>query len=247
MEHLDVLRLNGFDVEVDENAGLGERVKLTAQPVSRDTVFDVGGEHLPPYPKAAQPDQKLMIRGVPGADLEELVEMIATSGGAEVVRPTKARRMFASRACRKSVMIGKALNHKQMTTVRKRARRSFLRSSAVEALCRKADPATGGDDDTSLHEQILQHMGGMEQPWVRLCLAQQLVRSGPLLTDPRRALAQACPHGRPTMRWVSQVGHRWLSAASREPKSSRKCRPWKGFESVGNMTATEPGTASGRN
>ncbi|KWU43745.1 hypothetical protein RHOSPDRAFT_13742, partial [Rhodotorula sp. JG-1b] len=116
MEHLDMLRLNGFDVEVDENAGVGERVKLTAQPVSRDTVFDVG-------------------------DLEELVEMIATSGGTEVVRPTKARRMFASRACRKSVMIGKALNHKQMTT-------------------------------------ILQHMGGMEQPW-------------------------ACPHGRPTMRWVS--------------------------------------------
>lgn len=45
MEHLDVLRLNGFEVEVDENAGVGERVKLTAQPVSRDTVFDVGGEH----------------------------------------------------------------------------------------------------------------------------------------------------------------------------------------------------------
>jgi DNA mismatch repair ATPase MutL len=82
-----------------------------------------------------------MIRGVPGADLEELVEMIATSGGAEVVRPTKARRMFASRACRKSVMIGKALNHKQMTTVRNElARRSFLRSSALE-LCRKTDPA----------------------------------------------------------------------------------------------------------
>lgn len=55
MEHLDVLRLNGFDVEVDENAGVGERVKLTAQPVSRDTVFDVGGEHLPPDPEPAQP------------------------------------------------------------------------------------------------------------------------------------------------------------------------------------------------
>ncbi|GAA5987368.1 hypothetical protein JCM10908_001929 [Rhodotorula pacifica] len=115
MEHIDILRLNGFDVDVDESAGVGERVKLTAQPVSKDTVFDI-------------------------ADLEELVELIANSGGAEVVRPTKARRMFASRACRKSVMIGKALNNAQMTT-------------------------------------ILRHMGGMEQPW-------------------------ACPHGRPTMRWV---------------------------------------------
>ncbi|GAA5881569.1 hypothetical protein JCM3774_005352 [Rhodotorula dairenensis] len=127
MEHVDVLRLNGFDVQIDEDAGVGERVKLTAQPVSRDTVFDVG-------------------------DLEELVELIATSGGSEVARPTKARRMFASRACRKSVMIGKALNHKQMTT-------------------------------------ILQHMGQMEQPW-------------------------ACPHGRPTMRWLASVGCGRAAAAA---------------------------------
>lgn len=44
MEHVDILRLNGFDVYVDEDAGVGERVKLTAQPVSKDTVFDVGGQ-----------------------------------------------------------------------------------------------------------------------------------------------------------------------------------------------------------
>ncbi|GAA6017569.1 hypothetical protein JCM8202_000336 [Rhodotorula sphaerocarpa] len=119
MEHTDTLRLNGFEVAIDENADVGERVKLTAQPVSRETVFDIG-------------------------DLEELVELIATGSGSEVVRPTKARRMFASRACRKSVMIGRALNHNQMAT-------------------------------------ILQHMGGMDQPW-------------------------ACPHGRPTMRWLASVG-----------------------------------------
>lgn len=43
MEHIDVLRMNGFEVVVDENADVGERVKLAAQPVSRETVFDVGG------------------------------------------------------------------------------------------------------------------------------------------------------------------------------------------------------------
>lgn len=44
MEHIDILRLNGFDVDVDESAGVGERVKLTAQPVSKDTVFDIAGK-----------------------------------------------------------------------------------------------------------------------------------------------------------------------------------------------------------
>ncbi|GAA5905773.1 hypothetical protein JCM8208_000892 [Rhodotorula glutinis] len=118
MEHVDLLRLNGFDVLVDEDADVGERVKLIAQPVSKDTVFDTG-------------------------DLEELVDLIGSRSGNEIVRPSKARRMFASRACRKSVMIGKALNVKQMT-------------------------------------QILRNMAAMDQPW-------------------------ACPHGRPTMRWLANM------------------------------------------
>lgn len=36
----------------------------------------------------------------------------------EMVRCSKARSMFASRACRKSIMIGKSLTHGQMTKVR---------------------------------------------------------------------------------------------------------------------------------
>ncbi|GAA6010657.1 hypothetical protein JCM11491_003013 [Sporobolomyces phaffii] len=119
IEHLDLLRLNGYDVVVDEDADVGERVKLLAQPVSNKTVFDI-------------------------ADFEELLDLISTRAGNEVVRPSKTRKMFASRACRKSVMIGKALNSKQMT-------------------------------------MIVRHMGGMDQPW-------------------------ACPHGRPTMRWLAGLG-----------------------------------------
>lgn len=46
MEHVDLLRFNGFDVLVDEDADVGERVKLIAQPVSKDTVFDTGGACL---------------------------------------------------------------------------------------------------------------------------------------------------------------------------------------------------------
>lgn len=45
MENLDVLRSNGFEVVIDDDApvGHGERVKLVAQPVSKGTTFTVKG------------------------------------------------------------------------------------------------------------------------------------------------------------------------------------------------------------
>lgn len=53
------------------------------------------------------------------ADLEQLLHMLSDSSRPEgqMVRCTKARTMFAMRACRKSVMIGKALTKAQMVTV----------------------------------------------------------------------------------------------------------------------------------
>ncbi|KAK4700264.1 DNA mismatch repair protein PMS2, partial [Phenoliferia sp. Uapishka_3] len=92
LDNIKILKMNGFEVLVDEEAAVGQRVKLTAQPVSKDTVWGV-------------------------EDLEELLDKIISSATGEVVRPTKTRKMFASRACRKSVMIGKALTKNQMTSV----------------------------------------------------------------------------------------------------------------------------------
>jgi DNA mismatch repair protein PMS2 len=45
MENLDVLRQNGFEVEVDGEgeSGQGCRLKLIAQPISKSTIFDVKG------------------------------------------------------------------------------------------------------------------------------------------------------------------------------------------------------------
>ena len=117
MEHLDILELNGFNVRVDESAGVGSRVQLLAQPVSGNTSWDV-------------------------SDLEELLHLINERGSNEVVRPSKTRRMMASRACRMSTMIGDGLTTKQMS-------------------------------------RIVTQMGTMDQPW-------------------------ACPHGRPTMRWLAR-------------------------------------------
>ncbi|KAH9458167.1 hypothetical protein MJO28_005235 [Puccinia striiformis f. sp. tritici] len=117
MDHLDLLELNGFSVQVDESARVGGRVHLLAQPVSGNTSWGV-------------------------SDLEELLHLINERGSNEVVRPSKTRRMFASRACRMSTMIGDGLTTKQMS-------------------------------------RIVKQMGTMDQPW-------------------------ACPHGRPTMRWLAR-------------------------------------------
>ncbi|KAG0703402.1 hypothetical protein DFH29DRAFT_916996 [Suillus ampliporus] len=119
VENIDVLKRNGFEVvrqggEDDEEG----RLHLVAQPVSKDTVFNT-------------------------KDLEELIHLMHDRPVGTMVRCSKARAMFAMRACRKSVMIGKALSTTGMTS-------------------------------------IVQHMSTMDQPW-------------------------NCPHGRPTMRHVSDL------------------------------------------
>ncbi|WVQ70875.1 hypothetical protein IAR50_000400 [Cryptococcus sp. DSM 104548] len=94
MENMPILNANGFDVLVDEDkpAGRGERISLKAMPVSKDTTFDF-------------------------KDLEQLLHLLSDSSrpSGQMVRCSKARAMFASRACRKSVMIGKALTRNQMS------------------------------------------------------------------------------------------------------------------------------------
>ncbi|RAH72666.1 ATP-binding mismatch repair protein PMS1 [Aspergillus aculeatinus CBS 121060] len=98
IENQAALEKNGFVVEVDDSGDepIGRRCRLVSLPLSKEVVF---GER----------------------DLEELIvllsEMPATSGSEEVPRPTKVRKMFAMRACRSSIMIGKNLTTKQMQRV----------------------------------------------------------------------------------------------------------------------------------
>jgi DNA mismatch repair protein PMS2 len=93
-ENLTILEKNGFKVQLDESGDepVGSRCQLLALPLSRETTFTL-------------------------ADLEELVSILgegASQGCGIVPRPSKVRKMFAMRACRSSVMIGKALPQKQM-------------------------------------------------------------------------------------------------------------------------------------
>ncbi|KAJ4482401.1 DNA mismatch repair protein [Lentinula aciculospora] len=108
LENLDVLKLNGFELEVggdtqevgddiemrDDNrqSPTYRQLRLVAQPVSKSTVFDM-------------------------RDLEELIQLLHDRSTGQTVRCSKARAMFAMRACRKSVMIGMPLTKSQMSTV----------------------------------------------------------------------------------------------------------------------------------
>ena len=109
LEHLPALAANGFAVEavLDGSETVGNRCRLRTLPLSRETTFDL-------------------------TDLEELIALLGDhhhhhhedDGGngsighlTAVPRPAKVRKMFAMRACRSSIMIGKALSRRQMATV----------------------------------------------------------------------------------------------------------------------------------
>eukprot|EP00741_Cyanophora_paradoxa_P000117 tig00000057_g112.t1 len=92
-EHRDAFVKNGFELEFDEEAPPGRRVRLKARPQSKDVTFG--------------PDDVLEIV----AALREGVEPGA------VPRPSRVRAMLASRACRSAIMIGDPLAVPEMTRV----------------------------------------------------------------------------------------------------------------------------------
>ena len=94
LNYPDALVKNGFTVETDESGKLpvGQRCRLTSIPMSKEVVFN-------------------------SRDLEELLALLSERVGSEIPRPTKVRRMFAMRACRSSIMVGKNLTHKRMEKV----------------------------------------------------------------------------------------------------------------------------------
>ncbi|XP_060950484.1 mismatch repair endonuclease PMS2 isoform X2 [Limanda limanda] len=88
LENIEIFRKNGFEFLVEEDAQVMERVKLLSLPTSKNWTFGP-------------------------ADIEELVFMLSDSPGV-MCRPSRVRQMFASRACRKSIMIGTALSVSEM-------------------------------------------------------------------------------------------------------------------------------------
>jgi len=89
LDNLEIFHKNGFKFEIDETAPPTQKVKLISKPLSKNWTF--GKE-----------------------DIDELLFMLQDAPEGTMCRPSRVRSMFASRACRKSVMIGTALNTPNM-------------------------------------------------------------------------------------------------------------------------------------
>jgi DNA mismatch repair protein PMS2 len=94
IENRAALETNGFVVMVDESGDVpvGQRCQVVSLPLSRETTFSL-------------------------SDLEELLSLLSEHPSGSAPRPSKVRKMFAMRACRSSIMIGRTLTHKQMGKV----------------------------------------------------------------------------------------------------------------------------------
>lgn len=117
--NVEIFERNGFKIKIDEEAPPGKKCRLLSVPFSKSTTFDV-------------------------KDIHELIYLIDSHPGNPNVKVSKVRSMFAMRACRSSIMIGKPLTPKIMDTV-------------------------------------VKHLGKLDKPW-------------------------NCPHGRPTMRHLVNLG-----------------------------------------
>lgn len=111
IENNPTLLKNGFLVSVDQSGDfpVGQRCRLLSLPMSREVTFDVKDLEelialLADSPVASCPDPASPAGRTPGARMMQHT----------VPRPSKVRRMFAMRACRSSVMVGKALSRAQM-------------------------------------------------------------------------------------------------------------------------------------
>lgn len=96
IENTEAIEANGFKIHVDTsgNEPVGSRCQVLALPLSRETTFTL-------------------------QDLEELISLLGdeSSESKHIPRPSKVKKMFAMRACRGSIMIGKPLTHGQMETL----------------------------------------------------------------------------------------------------------------------------------
>lgn len=91
IDNEEEFKRHGFCFAINHAGVPGDRISLAAVPVSKNTVFSE-------------------------ADVHELIAKMQHVGATHA-RPSKIAKMFASRACRMSIMFGKPLSTQEMTRV----------------------------------------------------------------------------------------------------------------------------------
>ncbi|EDV28247.1 uncharacterized protein TRIADDRAFT_21244 [Trichoplax adhaerens] len=93
MDNVNIFEKNGFSFSIDPDAPPTKRIKMTSVPYGRGCIFNE-------------------------EDVQEMIMMLTDMPGV-MCRPTTVSRMFATRSCRRSIMIGTALNTSQMKKILK--------------------------------------------------------------------------------------------------------------------------------
>ena len=108
IEHQSALEANGFLVSVDEEAMVGERCQLISLPLSKEVTFELRDlEELISLISESPPPSSFPAGAVNATSAQTALQR-------HIPRPSRVRKMFAMRACRSSVMIGKSLAKAQM-------------------------------------------------------------------------------------------------------------------------------------
>jgi DNA mismatch repair protein PMS2 len=149
LQHADTFRANGFEFgDAAAAAEQGTRLCLTAVPFSKNTTFgaadvtellallDGGAAHAP---APAAPGSG------PFGSLED-----------GVVRPSRVRAMLAMRACRCSIMIGRALDTQQART---------CCACMCARLCARAHLTATAVPVPAQMERVLLHLSELKAPW----------------------------------------------------------------------------------
>jgi|TARA_B110000208_G_C11627200_1_gene379490 DNA mismatch repair protein PMS2 len=94
IDYLDIFKKNGFHLTVDHDAAPGRKLKITALPFSKKTTFGIN-------------------------DVHELADLLSAcdSSRRNTIRPPKIDAMFASRSCRMSIMVGRALERSEQIKI----------------------------------------------------------------------------------------------------------------------------------
>lgn len=119
--HIETLRLNGFDLHLDEAKPPGRRLAVKALPTCQGMVFgekDIQEflhtlEESGEVPQLRPPEPRLS----QGAGLLDLTGHRGLRGEGAIPRPPKVWQLLACRACRGAIMIGRALRVSEMEKV----------------------------------------------------------------------------------------------------------------------------------
>ncbi|KAG0373157.1 Mismatch repair endonuclease pms2 [Mortierella sp. AD032] len=117
VDHIKMLNMNGFYLDYNPEAQVSHRLQLVTLPVSEKVVFDLQDFEelvfLLSQQTASSYGNLEGGDGEPGHHHKHKLH----SPEDKMVRCSKVRALFASRACRRSVMIGHVLNHAQMKRI----------------------------------------------------------------------------------------------------------------------------------